>query len=281
MIKFILGLFCIATISAKSQTIIDTTNIWNVIECVDGGNCFTNTFQFGGDTTIGINQYKKIGYGAMREDTGKKFFYYDLQTQSERLMYDFSLNENDTFLSIMPCGDTFILVVDSIDSVTLLNGEKRKHYFFGSGGEEWIEGIGSTYGPTNVTFEACLYDTYEILLCFTNEAILKYHNANYDSCYFEAVGIVVEEKRRPVFVSPNPFQNLAKLCIPEAGGKIAELKIYNTKGAFVRSEKIPNITPGSHQDYTLHRGDLNNGMYFYELITKDYELLGNGKFIVD
>lgn len=91
---------------------------------------------------------------------------------------------------------------------------------------------------------------------------------------------------KPFFsLYPNPFHSKATFSAlqPAKGIDISNsrLKIYNSLGALVREEKILNGTSGTDQDYTLHRGDLNDGMYFYELTTKEYELLGNGKFIVD
>ncbi|MCX6274658.1 MAG: hypothetical protein NTV09_05590 [Bacteroidetes bacterium] len=83
-------------------------------------------------------------------------------------------------------------------------------------------------------------------------------------------------------ISPNPFHTSATLTVnrqltPDSyqDGSL-QLRIFNTMGALVRHEKIPNIN-----SYILHRGILSEGLYFYELLTPDYELIGSGKFVVE
>lgn len=81
----------------------------------------------------------------MREDTiAKKVFIYE-EWCGDALLYDFSLDVNDTLLTVFSSP----LVVDSIRYVNLLNGEERKIFYFS--GCNWmdlyyIEGIGGSTG---------------------------------------------------------------------------------------------------------------------------------------
>lgn len=170
----------------KAQTLVDTNQVWNVVECINFGACGTVAFHFDGDTTIGIYQYKILtlntidgGGGfiyplAAREDTANKqvFFYYG---NSEYLVYDFSLNSGDNFTTeINGCG--FQMTVDSVDTVTLLNGESRKRMYLSNFNfqETWIEGVGSLYGLTYVGINFCGADIYPELICFTENDTLKF-----------------------------------------------------------------------------------------------------------
>ena len=76
--------------------------------------------------------------------------------------------------------------------------------------------------------------------------------------------------------SPNPLHTTAALNISDSRFKNAELKIYNTMGSLVREEEISNIN-----SYILQRDDLGDGLYFYELLTPDSELIGVGKFVIE
>jgi len=79
-------------------------------------------------------------------------------------------------------------------------------------------------------------------------------------------------------ISPNPFHSSAILKIENFSSSInnCELRIYNVMGILMREEKISNLN-----SYTLHRGSLSDGMYFFELRINNSELLGTGKFIVE
>lgn len=88
-----------------------------------------------------------------------------------------------------------------------------------------------------------------------------------------------EEDRSLEFkISPNPFQTTATLGTINSKLEIenCRLRIFNTLGALIREEKILNIT-----SYLLHRNGLSDGLYFYELRTNDYQLIGSGKFVVN
>jgi hypothetical protein len=81
-----------------------------------------------------------------------------------------------------------------------------------------------------------------------------------------------------VSISPNPFHTSTKLIIEnhEMEIKDCDLKIYNSMGALMRTEKISNVN-----SYTLHRESLSDGLYFFQLQKNSGELIANGKFIVE
>jgi hypothetical protein len=78
-------------------------------------------------------------------------------------------------------------------------------------------------------------------------------------------------------LSPNPFHSIATLNVnSQFIMRDAQLKIYNSLGVLVRTEKISN--PDS---YILHRNGLSDGLYFYKVQTPGSELIGSGKFVVE
>jgi hypothetical protein len=97
-----------------------------------------------------------------------------------------------------------------------------------------------------------------------------------DICSFILYDWDIQVKNQ-IGIFPNPFHTSATITANRQF-KVGSmrLRIFNSMGVLVRSEKIPNIT-----SYILHRGDLTDGLYFYELRTNDSELLGTGKFVVE
>ena len=141
----------------KSQTLVKTNKVWSVVECHNFGACETYFNRFEGDTIIGDNQYKKLYatydssmgnwyyIGAMREDSTNRVYYISGNTTNENLYYDFRLNQSDTF-NFHVFNNTYQMIVNSIDTGTLINGEKRKRINFNNF-EEWIDGVGSLLVP--------------------------------------------------------------------------------------------------------------------------------------
>jgi hypothetical protein len=97
-------------------------------------------------------------------------------------------------------------------------------------------------------------------------------------------GIESPMSQAKIMLYPNPIHTTAKMsCSHQLQSAVSspidsqyQLRIYNTLGILIREEKILNLN-----SYILHRDELRDGMYFYELRTLDSELLGTGKFIVE
>lgn len=77
-------------------------------------------------------------------------------------------------------------------------------------------------------------------------------------------------------IIPNPFHSEAKLGKGNWETGNCVLKIYNSIGSLIRTEKI-----SSPSSYILHRDNLPDGLYFFQLSTLDFNLIGFGKFIVE
>jgi hypothetical protein len=140
------------------------------------------------------------------DTTGKVFMSY---FGFENLIFDYSLQLNDTFSEW--------LIVDQIDSITLINGERRKQLTMrcvwdddpptGFGYSYWIEGLGGTHGvyDANYSFyEECAFDADgHRTLCITRNDSLLYDNPDYDSCWYLPVAISLPQLEK-VSIYPNP-----------------------------------------------------------------------------
>jgi hypothetical protein len=77
-----------------------------------------------------------------------------------------------------------------------------------------------------------------------------------------------------IIIYPNPFHAFATLQI-SSQFENAQLKIYNSLGLIVRTEKMFRQT-----SHSLYRNELSNGLYFIQLIN-DKGNVANSKFIVE
>jgi hypothetical protein len=136
------------------------------------------------DTIIGSNVFHKlyrqqVGYnttciGAIAEDSNKQIFFYDNVSGYKFLLYDFSLNINDTIFypdTILGYYSYFssYLVVSDIDSIFDGNDYRKRYYV---GGDIWFEGIGSINGLLNpITPLLTCYCDWD-LVCFSSDSIV-------------------------------------------------------------------------------------------------------------
>ena len=77
-------------------------------------------------------------------------------------------------------------------------------------------------------------------------------------------------------IYPNPFSNEALIILPsKTGTENYKLRIYDSNGILVHESKIIN------QPYKVKRGELSNGIYFYEIVsTENSATVSKGKFII-
>lgn len=254
----------------KAQTyhsFVDTNKVWSVVE---GYSLFSfNTFyyKFKGDTIINNLVYNKMlansdsnmvnpwqYHAALREDSLHKVYIIQFN-QPEKLLYNFNLQVGDTFHYSQICN----LVVNSIDSVQLINGEFRKRINFYSGlNYHWIEGIGSEDGPLNIAVSYCDIDFNAELNCFTENDTLKYKSTTFNSCYFSNTALR-EIKNDLIKIIPNPAQNQLQI-ISNAKIKNGSITIQDINGRKVLNQSIV-------QSSIIDTSSLKNGyyvLYFYE-----------------
>lgn len=266
----IAGLLIISGFSF-GQNLIETNKLWTSVECI--GHCWTWGHKFEGDTVINETIYKKLWQtmdstftnwnyaNAMRETPDGKV--YQWTVDGEELLYDFNLQVGEQFYSVFN-GCEVNLEVESIDSITLLNGEKRKRLNFEWGTESWIEGIGSSYGLLNVGWEQCAFDWHFELNCLSENNILKYDNPNFEGCYVITTGLV-EKSSGSIQVTPNPFKNQISI---EANQNFKMIEIFDLYGKSHFSKAL--LQPDKTE--TLDLGRLAKGIYILKVRIEAKEL---------
>ncbi|CAN5634191.1 hypothetical protein BH11BAC1_BH11BAC1_19310 [soil metagenome] len=103
--------------------------------------------------------------------------------------------------------------------------------------------------------------------------------------YPSTLGIEQQDAtQNKITIVPNPFHETASLNLEFNPNSYRDhkaslinigIKIYNVMGELVRSEEISSIN-----SFVLQRAGLNDGLYFYELRTNNYKLIGTGKFVI-
>jgi hypothetical protein len=227
----------------------DSNAVWSV---------FNQKYFVSGDSTLNMLNYKKYFFSSdsiplltngaffalVREDTLAKRVWAILKdSANEKLLYDFSLEVNDT-TTVFPASNFFYvpdgikIIVEQSDSV-LIDGQYRKRLkIIGADQntylpEYWIEGIGSTFGPFNSGFVGfIIFDApYPVLICFEQDGQLLYHDLNFPDCYEPLpVGINEEERIAVLNVFPNPVNNVLFI----QGSDISRVELFDITGKMLK-----------------------------------------------
>ncbi|MBK8806861.1 MAG: hypothetical protein IPO21_09520 [Bacteroidales bacterium] len=175
-------LFCIVLQSvALGQSLIDTNKVWNVLH--RHATSHTRTYKFTKDTVIQNIKYKELRYsfeenfnlkqsataGFIREEDSKYYIRY--ANGESFLLYDFSLNINDTVDFGFMNG--IINLKFTVDTITYWNIDNSSRKVLQirpldnsfTAPQLWIEGIGSIYGIVEVC-ETQVFSDETALLCF-------------------------------------------------------------------------------------------------------------------
>ena len=175
--------------------------------------------------TTGMN-WRKVDL--LREDSLGRVYTPD--GDGEQLLYDFSLEVNDTIRINSPYSFGCPLYVQSIDTIELFNGEKRKKFNFGDPygfNYSWIEGIGASHGPLFNLY--CALDISTFTACFSNSEEMLF-SAFDDDCFIEtSVSNVLPSD---VNVFPKPFSD--ELHITSSVTNIQSYKIFDLHGRLVK-----------------------------------------------
>ncbi|MCF6170809.1 MAG: T9SS type A sorting domain-containing protein [Bacteroidales bacterium] len=270
---YLLGLLAL-TSQLTAQPLVQENKLWNVIECLNFGGCSTESFKLSGDTTIGDLSYKKLYstfdtalnewylWGAMRETQGKVFH---SDFENETLLYDFNLSVADTFRTTVlePPECPIELIVSSIDTVEMENGEERQRYQFNSG-EQWIKGMGSLNGLIYVGVYQCIIDQYYDLSCVHLEDELIFNNPDFEYCYVNTVGLPEIHSDKAVSVFPNPFKTSASIAYELNKATSVQVSIYNHLGKQI--EVIRKKQSAGKQKLIWDATGFPSGVYYFHLM---------------
>jgi len=260
-------------------------------------------YYFAGDTTINTLKYSKlyksgISYqtplgpnancdstiyhftdtyaGAIRNDMGKVFFK-SLNSNTESLLYDFTLSVGDTLLR--PCFSFGVNTIYAIDTVTINNRQHRRFFIkitdtvtnsiIIDSMNYITEGVGSSEG----LIEEPNWEGGNELLCYAEN-----HTPIYPigcSCILN-VGIKNNSPKQiaSVKVFPNPTKGIITFEFDNMVQNTYKLTIYNILGKQVDQLQIPSSKHG----FKVNLNHLPSGLYFYKIMNNT-ELVYSGKII--
>lgn len=248
-------------------------------DVVLGGHTYHKVFESETDVTLATSAY----IGGIREDiAARRIYFYDLAKSSERLLFDFSVSIGDT-IHTGPGGsaDGIVYNVDVINiggidrtRITFRPLTSSAPWPFG----EWVEGIGNT-GLGGLLGSAMVQPTCDCgtkTICFSNNGVTQYHNANYASVdcdnVFSTTGIRTVSDAA-VGVSPNPASGSVNFHLA-APSPYSKLVIADITGKAVLTQDIVGLP-----DFAIDTRSMKPGLYVYNLSAENGDRT-NGKFVV-
>lgn len=258
---------------------------WNSYEWFESGS--TNIMKIDGDTLVNELVYNKLSdpnygmYALLREDSASKRIYIR-GTDSDNILYDYSLNVGDTFLAPERNMVVYALILDSIKEAFLpntsvtLSVDSPKVYYFKQLGSSlaqpviWIEGIGSVAGLLHPGYAFFGNEqTNSVLIChFLNDAIDYHFNGisfigRSDSCFWNPVGIKkMNGGKLDLNVLPNPAVDQVKIRITGDDVNFAQLWVTDITGRLF----LQGTIRGTQEVNTLLWPP---GIYLVRIITRD------------
>ncbi len=243
------------------------------------GNSFTWSFRYKFDTIpigLGGNIYYHLlrassefsenwtPSGYFRFENGRVYTY---GAGIDQIIYNFNLVKGDTFHMGNEI-DMYDLVVENIDTISLLNGDLKKRWIlqpvnpvdpYNDNTIIWIEGVGNLKGLlTNFlpwTFDA---DDSKVLCVYWMNNLV-YDNPDVDECWFIPTS-TNEPDNKKLIVAPNPATEEITLLGPN--NEIESVYVYNIFGHLVFQ---------GTEDHIVLR-DIPVGYYFMVIKLKNAEI---------
>ncbi len=290
MKAYLLAVFSIValTLSAQSHRFADSTAQWNVMHTeyyfTAPSGSYTYEYTVQTDTVINGKSYQKIAHSDVgdwiikptyfiRKDSAQKVYSFNIDSNAEFLLYDFSLQQGDTITLKDYNGVTqaeYSMTVDAVSTINL--GYSRKVLTLGE--FTWIEGIGSIRHPFDPVLNYQVIDGPSYgLLCFFENNQLTYHYEFYDTCNYRTPVGINEAADENVSLSPNPTSNNFTLALSQQPQQGTNILIHDALGRIVKREELVSSTQ------QISVADLPNGMYTYT-VTQNSARQPSGKLIV-
>ncbi len=264
---------------AYSQNYFSIGNRWTeyTVDIRDQGVENSSQYFLNKDTIIDGKKYinlvnAKDGQyiSSVREENGKTYMRLIYpRTEEDILVYDFTAKEGDTIHSNCPEGDlSREMKVVKIDTVELMNGEKRKRFFFNDS-NPWIEGVGNIRGFFSHAYELATDYRVQHLVCYRqdNEVLYRNNELCKENCC-ENIGLNANITNKTISIhtkiSPNPVKNKLIIEIPEEKliEKI-EIRLTDNLGHILHNGIF------NHNIYELDMSQHIIGIYYLSIKSKN------------
>ncbi|OIO99747.1 MAG: hypothetical protein AUJ97_08545 [Bacteroidetes bacterium CG2_30_32_10] len=246
--------------------------------------------KFKGDTIINSTNYNKLysswldtvnfnGYvGGLRQDYANKktYFIYNGETE-ENIIYDFALQEGDTFYIHYPNEQPWFDILINKDSVEIVDGTYRKRFNFNdSYMNTWVEGIGCMrtfiYRPIGLEGDVRFN-------CLTENTNVIYHNPGsfFNQC-FNFVGINEAPQNEYTFKVSLQANNIINITCHQNKNENIDFTMYDMFGKQVYKVNR-NLLAGSNT-LSLNIPNFSAGIYLYKIETHLSVSFCTGKLII-
>ncbi|MFO0357366.1 MAG: T9SS type A sorting domain-containing protein [Sphingobacteriaceae bacterium] len=281
----------------------------NSIAAIDtitiNGSLYKKLYQLSAPASLNYATKALMGY--LREDTIAKKIYYKNHNAPEFVLYDFSLNVNDSLILNFPnySSNNGYYRLDSIKTKTELGGPRRHFYFrkhvnnFNPNQDYFdvIEGIGNSYhllyiftywtgtGPFNSS-SACYHPWQYGLACKHNDNAKEFQSCthtyfnqqwNYpnvfgDPCnyFYTTGGLKNNDLEQLVKIGPSPADDLLHIQI-ESSFQQKELIISDLSGKEIFNSNSPSVYISSNL-INIKTSGLANGVYLLQLKLNDKKI---------
>lgn len=270
--------------SALAQSFIDTSKIWSIVSIDAGGGPYqgaktTIHFKFVGDTVINTEKYyilynssdislQNWKVHSFWNEKNDSIFRYNSYYEEQKLIYDFSIAEKDSF----QINESLTLFADSV-RFKEWGGKMRKHWYFHklNGNPTditvWIEGAGNINNFTQSS-DIDIAGAITRLLCFTENGELVYQNPEYNSCSVNTSVHTIKNEPKLIEVY-NSCENkiLVNLLISNPG----IFQVYDLTGNKIVQKEIELIESKINLP--------SKGTFIYRFITQNGEVQ-TGKVLV-
>ncbi len=168
---------------SNEYTVIDNIR-YNYIEEADIYNEETDTWSDWRREIFQFSSFGSLSNMLIREENGKIYTRTSQNSDEEQMIYDFNLDEGDTFVFSLYGGS---YIVYRVDSVNVNDNLLKRLYLKGISDEnicdEWIEGVGSVNYPLLYPFQSISMHAYGKLLCVKQNNVTAFMNPQYNTCY--------------------------------------------------------------------------------------------------
>jgi hypothetical protein len=281
LLKFKIFLFTIflyvTGYSQPYQPLLATDNEWRFTTCYNG--CLTDVYYTNSDTIVNGISYKILdGYHyisrtfLLHENTDqKKVFLSKINPNriDTYLLYDFSLEEGDTFEMKNPItpfpNDGGLFVLDSIRNRPFQNNEIRKYFYFSPHPDNtisnhnaiWVEGVGSL-SVINAPGGFPDINSFGSLTCFYKNTILFYTDEEEETQICDDSSLNTDELL-PIQYEII-FETATKELIGLSNEKWQSCIVYNLLG-----QQLATHNSIDQNSWSLQNFALQNGMYLVKI----------------
>ncbi len=273
--------------TGNNNTIVNDNSTWAVLIYGLGAYnipCCVKTqyVYFDGDSIIGINSYKKvfscddslhknIKYEGLIREEEKKTYFIPANSDTEYLLYDFSLEEgmNFEYGYFWTRDPSVTLYVNSVDSIEI-NGSMRKRIelsLYGRVIDVWVEEIGSLSGVLYPCYSAFLSGGVKELLCYYQDNELVYKNPDYSKCYYddpnEFLSVETITNSSNIAIYPNPTGDFFIISDPKQ--TVSRVEIFDVFGKMIYEKNV------NQNLLQINMSSYSQGIYLIRIVSNKSE----------